>query len=72
MFLKFSKTSRENTCVGVFSNKVTGLQAWNFIKKETLTQVFSCEVSQIFNNIFLQNTSGGYLWKMVYKTEALG
>ena len=31
-----------------------------------------CEISQIFNNIFLENTTGGCLWEMVYKTEVLG
>ena len=31
VFLKISQNSQENSC------------AWNFIKKETLTQVFSCE-----------------------------
>ena len=27
-------------------------EACNFIKKETLVQVFSCEFSEIFKNIF--------------------
>ena len=27
-------------------------QAWNFIKKETLAQVFSCEFYEIFKSIF--------------------
>ena len=40
-----------------FFNKVAGLQASNFIKKETLAQMFSCELCEIFNNTFLQNTS---------------
>ena len=30
----------------------------NFIKKETLEQVFSCEFCEISKNTFLQNTSG--------------
>ena len=34
--------------------------------------MFSCEISRAFNNIFLQNTFGGCLWEMVYKTEVLG
>ena len=33
------------------------LQACNFIKKETLTQVFSCKFWEISNNTFLQSTS---------------
>ena len=33
----------------LFSNKV---QACNFIKKDTLTQVFSCELCEISKNTF--------------------
>ena len=32
---------------------------YNFIKKETMAQVFSCEFCEISKNTFLQNTSGG-------------
>ena len=32
-------------------------EACNFIKKETLTQVFSCEFCELSRNTFLQNTS---------------
>ena len=43
--LKISQNSQENICVGVsFLIK--------FIKKETPTQVFSCEFCEIFNNAF--------------------
>ena len=35
--------------------------ACNFIKKETLAQVFSCEFSEISKNTFSQNTSGRQL-----------
>ena len=33
----------------------------NFIKKDTLTQVFSCEFCDIFKNNFFKNNSGGLL-----------
>ena len=33
-------------------NKVAGLQAYIFIKKETPTQVFSCEHCEIFKNTY--------------------
>ena len=33
--------------------------ACNFIKKETPTQVFSCECLKMFEKNFLWNTSGG-------------
>ena len=32
-------------------------QAYNFIKKETLSQVFSCEFGTIYNNTFYYRTS---------------
>ena len=36
-------------------------QVYNFIKKETLAQVFSCKFCKIFKKIFLQNASGRLL-----------
>ena len=38
----------------LFFNKVAGLRPWacNFIKKESLTQVFSCEFGEISKNTF--------------------
>ena len=44
VFLEISQNSQENNCQSVFFNKVAALAlAWNFIKKDTLAQVFSCE-----------------------------
>ena len=36
----------------------------NFIKKETLAQMFSCEICEIFINAFFYRTTpvAGYLW----------
>ena len=34
---------------------------WIYLKKEALTQVFSCEFCKISKNTFLQNTSGRLL-----------
>ena len=42
MFLKISQNSQENTRP----------EACNFIKRETLAQVFSCEFCEIFKNTF--------------------
>ena len=42
------------------------LQASNFIKKETLTQVFSCEFCKIFKNNFY-NTYDGCFWLKALK-----
>ena len=47
VFLKILQNSQENC-----------RHACNFIKKETLAQVFSCEFCEISKNIFLQNTPG--------------
>ena len=56
MSLKMSQNSQKNTC-----NKVNKPPACNFITKETLTQVISCEFCEIFQkNFFIKNTSDGY------------
>ena len=47
----FAKFTRKHLCQCLFFNKVAGL-ACNFIKKETLAQVFSCEFCEISKNIF--------------------
>ena len=52
--------------------KFTGKHLWseasNFIKKETLAQVFSCEFCEISKNTFLQNTSGRLLLQSLLLT----
>ena len=50
MFLKISQNSQENTCARASS--LIKPQACNFIKKETLAQVFSCEFREIFKNTY--------------------
>ena len=56
VFLKISQNSQENTCARVsFSIKLQAT-ACIFIKKETLTEVFSCKFWEILRTIFLQNT----------------
>ena len=52
VFLEISQNSLENTCAGV--SFLIKLQVWacNFIKKETLAQVFSCEFCKISKNTF--------------------
>ena len=43
-------------------------EAYNFIKKETLAQVFSCEFSKNFINSFLTEhlwATGSKLWHLV-------
>ena len=51
---KFHKIYRKTPVPEAFLNKVAGLrpQASNFIKKEALVQVFSCEFCAISKNTF--------------------
>ena len=54
-FAKFTgKHLRQNLCF----NKLCRHETYKLIKKETLAQLFSCEVCNIF-----KNTSGGCFWK---------
>ena len=48
----FAKFTGKHLCQSLFLNKVAG-DACNFIKKEILAQVFSCEFSEIYKNTFL-------------------
>ena len=52
--LEISQNAQEKTFTRAikFLNKVAGLQACNFTKKETLAQVLSCEFCEISKNIF--------------------
>ena len=53
MFLEISQNSSGNTCARVsFLIK----EACNFIKKETLAQVFSCEFCEIFKKSYFYGT----------------
>ena len=51
-FLKILQNSQENTCVRVSFLQKLQDSTCNFIKKETLAEVFSCEFCEIFKNIF--------------------
>ena len=52
----FAKFTGKHQCQSLFFNKAAG-QACNFIKIETLAQVFFCKFCEISKNTFLQNTS---------------
>ena len=54
VFLEISQNSQENTCA-----RVSFLKACNFIKNETLAQVFSSEFCGISENTFFYRTPGG-------------
>ena len=56
MFLENSqKFTGKHQCQSLFFNRVAGLGC-NFIRKETLAQVFSCEICEFSKNIFLHKT----------------
>ena len=65
-FLKFTG---KYLCQGLFFNKVAGLmpKACNFIKKETLAQVFSCEFCEISKNTFFTE----HLWTTAFDSRYL-
>ena len=50
VFLKISQNLQENTCARV--SFLIKLQVCNFIKKETLIKVFSCEFCEILRTHF--------------------
>ena len=50
VFLEILQSSQENTCV-------RASVLINFIKKETLSQVFSCEFCKIYKNTFSYRTT---------------
>ena len=55
-FLEIFQNSPENTCAKVSLLIKLQAEACNFIKKETLTQVFSCEFCKISENTFSYRT----------------
>ena len=75
VFLEISLNSHENSCDRV--SFLIKLQAYNFIKKETLAQVFSCEFSKISKNTFftehlLETGSGGISQRRLLSAETKG
>ena len=57
VFLEISQNSQENTCARVSFLIKLQASSLQFIKKETLAQVFSCEFCEISKNTFLHRTS---------------
>ena len=50
-FKNFAKFIGKNLCQSLFFTKLVGV-ARNFYKKETLAQVFSCELCEICKNVY--------------------
>ena len=53
---KFLAIRKKISVLESLFNKVTGLMPCNFIKKETPTQVLSCEYHKMFENSFFYGT----------------
>ena len=56
MFLKISQISQENTLLESVFNKVTDLKGLQRYQKETATQMFSCEIYEIFKDTIFYRT----------------
>ena len=72
VLLNFAKFTVKRLCQSLPFNKIAGLrpQACNFIKRETLAQVFSCEFCEISKNTVFYRTplmaaSESYMFKRV-------
>ena len=64
LFLKVSQNSQENTIVRAsFSIKLQA-STCNFIEKETLAQVFSCEFCEILKKTFLTDNLQWLLYNL--------
>ena len=59
VFLEISQNSQKTTCARAFFLIKLQAEACIFIKKETLAQVFSCELWEISKNTFSHRTSPG-------------
>ena len=55
-YYKFPDINKKIFVLESLFNKVTGLMARNFIKKEKPTQVFSCEYHKMFEKSFFYET----------------
>ena len=56
LFIEISQNSKESTCARVSFLIKLQAEAYNFIKKETLAQLFSCEFCKISKNTFFYRT----------------
>ena len=56
MFLEISQKSQKNSCARLLYLIKLQIETCNFIEKETLTKVFSCEFYEISKNNFPQRT----------------
>ena len=67
MFLKLLQNLLENTCARVSFLIKLQVEAYNFIKKEALAQVFSCEYCEVFKNRFFMEH---LWWRLLIKNDS--
>ena len=69
LFLKISQNSEKTFVPELFYNKIAGFSLQHYLK-EALVQVFSCELHEIFKNIFftkhLHATAFASLWTICW------
>ena len=65
-----TKFTGKDLCQSLFFNKIAGLS--NFIKKETLEQVLSCEFCEISKNTFSYRTPPMAASEWTYRAQANG
>ena len=66
----FTKFTGKHLCQSLFFNKVGGL-GYNYIKKEILAQVFSCEICEISKNTFFTEHLSATACKTYYQLGSL-
>ena len=55
--LSFTKLTGKHLCPSLFFSNILGLRPATLLKKKTLTQVFSCQFYETFENTFLRVTA---------------
>ena len=65
--LKISQYSQENTCFGIFFNKVAGPQACNFIKKKIQQSFFPVIIAKFLKPFSVEHlpTNTCNLWQLL-------
>ena len=61
----FANFTGKHLCWSLSLNIVAGQRTYNFIKKETPTKVFSCEICEIFRNTFFTENLQQMLLKKI-------
>ena len=64
-FYKFPEIYKKISVLESLSNNATGLMAFNSIKKEAPSQVFSCEYHKTFDNTFMEH----FWWLLLKMVE---